>query len=270
MFKKIEDSVTCIAKYTSLKPTVGIILGSGLGAFSQELKIECKIPYSSIPHFALSSVEGHEGALLFGKINTVAVVVMQGRVHFYEGYSMDEITFPIRVLKLLGVNTLVISNAAGGMNPDFSIGDLMVISDHIHFMPNPLIGSHFSELGPRFPDMSQPYDQELSRLAFSIAEKNNLNLKKGIYVGVTGPTYETQAEYKLFRIMGGDAIGMSTTPEVIVARQMGIRCFALSVITDLGIPGKIEVLSHSMVTKAASDAEPQLAQLVRELILQLG
>lgn len=269
MLQKIKESVAYIAKSTAIRPSTGVILGSGLGAFAHEICIEAEIPYSAVPHFPVSSVEGHKGTLIFGNYKNVPLVIMQGRVHFYEGFSMQEVTYPVRVWKYLGVETLLLSNAAGGMNPNFSIGDLMVITDHIHLMPNPLIGKHIAELGPRFPDMSKTYDKELILLANSIANEQNIRIKKGIFIGVTGPTYETPAEYNLFMLMGGDAVGMSTTPEVIVARQMGMRCFAVSVITDLGVFGKIEFTSHEIVQKAASVAEPRLTGLFKEIIVRL-
>ncbi len=270
MLEKIENSIDYIVKKTRIKPELGIILGSGLGAFTHEISVVDEIRYSAIPHFPVSSVDGHKGALLFGEYCKIPFVIMQGRVHYYEGYPMDEVTYPIRVLKRLGIHTIFLSNAAGGMNPDFSTGDLMVITDHIHLMPNPLIGRHIAGSGPQFPDMSQAYDKELIRLALSVAEELKLFVRKGIYIGTTGPTYETPAEYRLFRIMGGDAVGMSTTPEVIVARQMGIRCFGVSVITDLGVPGKIEFLSHEIVKEKASAAEPRLAKLFKEMIPHLA
>jgi purine-nucleoside phosphorylase len=266
MLQKIKESASYIANRIVKRPIIGIILGSGLGNFANEIITEAEIPYSEIPHFPISKVEGHKGALLIGNYNGVPVVIMQGRVHFYEGFGMEEVTYPVRVMKYLGIETLLLSNAAGGMNPEFSTGDLMVITDHIHLMPNPLIGNHIVEFGPRFPDMSEAYDKKLIGLADSVSEAMKLNIRYGVYVGVTGPTYETPAEYSCFRHIGGDAIGMSTTPEVIVARQMGIRCFAVSVITDLGIAGHIEFLTHEQVKQAAMEAEPRLARLFTGMI----
>ncbi len=266
ILQQIRKSTGYINELTKLKPDIGIILGSGLGAFINEIEIEKEISYKQIPYFPTSSIDGHKGTLLFGRYKNKTLLIMHGRVHFYEGYSMQEITYPIRVFKYLGIKTLFLSNAAGGMNPDFEIGDLMVIKDHINIMPNPLIGPHKQQFGERFPDMSEPYDQTLIRQAFSYAEKLSIPLKQGCYIGVTGPTYETPAEYKFFKAIGGDAIGMSTIPEVIVARQMGIKCFGISVITDLGIPGKIEYLTHEIVQKAAGAAEPMMAKLLKALI----
>jgi purine-nucleoside phosphorylase len=268
MLRKIEESIDCIVNSTSIKPFTGIILGSGLGDFAHEISVETEIPYSTIPHFPVIGAEGHKGALLFGHYRNVPLVIMQGRAHYYEGFSMQEVTFPIRVMRYLGVKTLLLSNAAGSMNPDFSIGDLMVVTDHIHLMPNPLIGKHFVELGQQFPDMSEAYNKELIRLADIIAKETKNEIKHGVYIGVTGPTYETPAEYDYFRRMGGDAVGMSTTPEVIVARQMGMRCFAASVITDMGVAGRIKYLSHEIVLKEAAAAEPRLAKLLKEIIIR--
>jgi purine-nucleoside phosphorylase len=205
--------------------------------------------------------------LVFGKFGGKDVIAMQGRFHYYEGYSMNEITFHIRVFKELGVELLILSNAAGGMNPDFKIGDIMLINDHINFFPtNPLIGHNFDELGPRFPDMSEAYNKKLIEKMNDIAKKKNINIQNGVYLGLTGPCFETPAEYKAFRIMGADAVGMSTVPEVIVANHAGIKCFALSVITDLGVVGVVEKVSHEEVIKAANDAEPILTFLIRELV----
>ncbi|MBA7521399.1 Purine nucleoside phosphorylase 1 [subsurface metagenome] len=266
MLQQIKKSIAFINNLTDIKPTVAVILGSGLGAFTKDLETEIEIPFHQIPHFPETSVEGHKGALLFARHKGTPVLVMKGRVHFYEGYSMQEITYPVRVFKYLGIRSLLLSNAAGGMNPDFNIGDLMVITDHINMIPNPLVGKHTPEFGQRFPDMSQPYDQSLIDLAFSNAKKLSIQLKQGCYVSVTGPTFETPAEYRFFRVIGGDAVGMSTVPEVIVACQMEIRCFALSVITDLGVPGKIEYVTYKMVQQAAAEAEPRIASLFKSMI----
>ncbi len=270
MLQQINESVHCINNLACVKPTIGIILGSGLGAFSDEIEIAKEIPCHQIPHFPETSTNGHKGALLIGHYKGKTLLIMQGRTHFYEGYTMQEITYAIRVFKYLGIETLFLSNAAGGMNPDFKIGDLMVITDHINTMPNPLIGSHVPEFGDRFPDMSEAYDKALIDQAFISAKNLSIPLKQGCYVAVTGPTYETPAEYKFFRLMGGDAVGMSTVPEVIVAHQMGIKCFALSVITDLGVPGKIEYLSHEMVQHAAAEAEPKMAMLLKHMIKEIS
>jgi purine-nucleoside phosphorylase len=237
-----------------------------LGDFIRKFSIITKIFYRDIPHFPEPGTDGHEGALLFTEYMGRNLVIMQGRIHYYEGYTMDEVIFPVRVMKYLGVDTILLSNAAGGVNPDFSVGDLMVLTDQINLMPNPLIGKHHPELGPRFPDMSMPYDGDLLAFAEKAAQGLGIPLKKGCYVGVTGPSYETPAEYGFLRKIGGDAVGMSTVPEVIAARQMGVRCLGISVITDLGVPGKIEFLSHNMVKAAAEKAEPALAELFKKVI----
>jgi purine-nucleoside phosphorylase len=220
-----------------------------------------EIPYRNIPHFPQSTVEGHRGSLVFGKINKTNVVVLNGRFHFYEGHPMQDIIYPIRVFKQLGVENLFLSNAAGGINKIFKVGDIMVITDHINLMPNPLVGKHDPHWGERFPDMIDAYDMGLIKKAFSIPVKNKVQLRKGVYLAVSGPTYETPAEYRAFRILGADAVGMSTVPEVIAARQMGIKCFAVSVITDLGVPGKLKNLTHKEVLKAAVLAEKKMTDL---------
>ncbi len=266
MLKEIKESAAYLVEATNFKSFIGIILGSGLGDFAREIQLDKEILYHDIPHFPISSIEGHKGAILFGKYNGQPVMIMQGRVHYYEGYSMQQVTYPIRVMKQMGVHTLLLSNAAGGMNPDFSVGDLMIITDHIHLMPNPLVGEKVKDHNTWFFDMKEAYDKGLIATAMHLSAQQGLSLKRGVYIGVIGPTYETPAEYKFFRMLGGDAVGMSTTPEVIVARQLGIRCFAVSVITDLGIPGKIKFLSHEMVKTEASAAEPRLAELFKAMI----
>ncbi|MBN1596786.1 MAG: purine-nucleoside phosphorylase [Bacteroidales bacterium] len=270
MLRKIKESVTYITKHFNVKPIAGVILGTGLGSFVSEVSVENEIPYYDIPHFPDPGVEGHIGKLLLARHHKIPVVIMQGRVHYYEGFPIETVIYPIRVLKELGIETLFLSNAAGGMNAEFSVGDLMVIKDHINLMPNPLIGPNINELGPRFVDMSEPYDKALIDTAFDIAKKMDIRLRKGCYVGTTGPTYETAAEYKYLRTIGGDAVGMSTVPEVIVARQMGLRCFAMSVITDLGVPGKIERLTHQMIQQVASASEPRMALVFKHLIASLA
>lgn len=270
MLRKTEESADFINKQTSIRPLVGIVLGTGLSTFISDVKTEKSIAYREIPYFPVSSVEGHQGLLHFGHIGSTPIVIMQGRVHYYEGYSMQEIIFPIRVMKNLGVEFLLLSNAAGGINPKYGIGDLMMLEDHINLMPNPLIGTHDEKFGPRFPDMSEAYDPKLIERAYQVARNENIRLQKGCYVAVTGPTYETPAEYKFFHLIGGDAVGMSTVPEVIAARQLGMKCFAMSVITDLGVPGKIEYLSHEMVQKVAAAAEPKMSVIFRKLVASLG
>ncbi len=266
MLIAIKEAASFIREKIKDAPETAIILGTGLGKIVDHLEVDCAIDYKEIPHFPVSTVEGHAGKLISGKLGEARVLVMQGRFHFYEGYTMQEVIFPIRVMKLLGVKTLVVSNAAGGMNPDFQIGDIMVINDHINLMPNPLIGKHDPEFGARFPDMSQTYDSTLLQKAQDTARDLEINIHEGCYVGVTGPTLETPKEYEYLRIIGGDAVGMSTVPEVIAAHQMGIRVFAVSVITDLGVPGKIQKLTHEDVIKAAEKTAPQLTSLILEMI----
>ncbi|MBN1117830.1 MAG: purine-nucleoside phosphorylase [Bacteroidales bacterium] len=266
MLKKIQETVEFITKQLDFKPQIGIILGSGLGDFIKSVEIKGELLYSEIPHFPVTSVDGHEGKLLHAEYAGKQILIMQGRIHYYEGTAMEQLTYPVRIMKFLGVEFLFLSNASGGMNENFKVGDVMILTDHINLMPNPLIGKHYPEFGERFPDMSDPYDKDLIEKAEVIAQQKNIKVHKGVYVAVTGPTYETPAEYKFFRIIGGDAVGMSTVPEVILARQIGIKCFALSVITDLGIPGQIEFLTHEMVQEAAAKAEPRMAGIVLGLI----
>jgi purine-nucleoside phosphorylase len=266
MLTAINEAVSYIKKRIDQTPETAIILGSGLGKIVDHLEVEEAIDYASIPHFPVSTVEGHEGKLISGRLGEVPVLVMQGRFHFYEGYSMNEVIFPIRVMKFLGIKTLIVSNAAGGMNPDFEIGDIMVINDHINLMPNPLLGKHFPEFGARFPDMSETYNRGLLQKARALAASNGIKIHEGCYVGVTGPTLETPKEYQYMRIIGGDAVGMSTVPEVIAAHQMSMDVFAASVITDLGVPGKIQKLTHQDVIKAAEATAPLLTSLIIKLI----
>jgi len=269
MLKQIKNTANFLKQKTNCNPKAGIILGSGLGSFVDEVEIKFSIAYNEIPDFPTSTVEGHEGKLIFGLIDEKEVVVMQGRFHYYEESDIDKVVFPIRVMKFLGVKNLIISNASGGVNPNFEIGDMMIIEDHINLIPNPLVGPNFDELGTRFPDMSQPYCKKMISDAEEIAKTHKITLQKGVYVGVTGPTLETPAEYNYFRIIGGDTIGMSTVPEVIAARHMRIKCFGISVITDLGVPGKIKVVTHEDVQNVANKAKPILATLVTELIKKL-
>lgn len=248
------------------RPETAIILGTGLGSLVHEITNAYEINYKDIPNFPVSTVEGHSGKLIFGKLGDKDIMAMQGRFHFYEGYSMKEVTFPVRVMRELGIKTLFVSNAAGGMNPGFSIGDLMIITDHINFFPeHPLRGKNI-DYGPRFPDMSEAYSKELIAKAIEIAKEKNIKVQQGIYIGTQGPTFETPAEYKMFRILGADAVGMSTVPEVIVANHCGIRVFGISVITDLGLEGKIVEVSHEEVQKAADAAQPKMTTIMRELI----
>jgi purine-nucleoside phosphorylase len=266
MLAAINEAVSYIREKIHETSDTAIILGTGLGKIVDHLEVEHVVDYQSIPHFPVSTVEGHEGKLISGRLGEKRVLVMQGRFHYYEGYEMHEVIFPIRVMKFLGVKTLIVSNAAGGMNPGFEIGDIMVINDHICLMPNPLIGKHLPEFGARFPDMSQTYDPGLIQKARELSRKLNIPIREGCYVGVTGPTLETPKEYQYMRIIGGDAVGMSTVPEVIAAHQMGISIFAVSVITDLGVPGKIQKLTHQDVIKAAEKTTPKLTELIINLI----
>jgi purine-nucleoside phosphorylase len=241
MLTQFKESVAYIKTRTNVEPTIGIILGTGLGGLVKEIKIIDEIHYGEIPNFPVSTVESHSGKLIFGELGGKMVVAMQGRFHYYEGYSLQQVTFPVRVMKLLGIERLFVSNASGGVNPDFEVGEIMIQDDHINLFPgNPLIGKNFDELGPRFPDMSEPYDHKMIALAKEIAAENNIKVSVGTYAGLTGPTLETPAEYQYVRNTGADAVGMSTVPEVIVANHMEIPCFAISIITDLGVKGKIK------------------------------
>ncbi|MBS1575743.1 MAG: purine-nucleoside phosphorylase [Bacteroidetes bacterium] len=271
---QLKEAVDFIRRQFSATPEVGIILGSGLGNFVHEIEVEKEIAYSDIPHFPVSTVQGHKGKLIFGNmpagrqgVSSKKIVCMAGRFHFYEGYDATQVVFPVRVMKQLGIKALLLSNAAGGVNPAFSVGDLMIITDHISFdTRNPLIGKNIDELGPRFPDMSEPYKKEFIQKAKSIAQAKNIKLQEGVYYGVTGPTFETRAEYKLVHILGGDAVGMSTVQECIAANHMGLPVFAMSVITDLGIREEENKITHEEVLQAAKEAEPHFATIFRELI----
>lgn len=269
MLERIKSTVSFIQDNTKFTPEVGIILGTGLGGLVEDIKIEHTLNYEDIPEFPVSTVDGHHGRLIFGELGGKKIVAMQGRFHFYEGYPMEMVTYPVRVMKYLGIQHLFVSNASGGVNPDFEIGDLMIINDHINLIPNPLIGKHIPEFGARFPDMSEPYDLKLIEKAKEIAKTNGLKIQEGCYVATTGPTFETPKEYQYFRIIGGDTVGMSTVPEVIVARQMGIPCFAISIITDLGVPGKIVEVTHEEVQKVAAKAETKMTMIMEKLISQL-
>ena len=268
--EKIKETGRFLASKMKNQPQIGIILGSGLGGLVQHLEIEQEIPYTTIPNFPVSTVKGHHGSLILGKMNGVNVMVCSGRFHFYEGYTMQEVTFPVQVMKELGIKKLILSNAAGGMNPTFKIGDIMLIRDHINlFGTNPLIGPNNDEMGPRFLDMSEAYSKKMLTVAFACAKELNIHVQTGVYVGVTGPCFETPAEYRMFSILGGDAVGMSTVPETIVARHRGIEVFGLSVITDLGIVGLVEKVSHEEVLQAAKIAEPKMVRLVYEMLPKL-
>lgn len=268
--KQFKEAVKFLQKEYKHTPEVGIVLGSGLGNFTQEIEIEKEIDYKDIPNFPVSTVEGHKGKLIFGNLSGKKIVCMGGRFHFYEGYSSEEVVFPIRVLCLLGIKTLLLSNAAGGVNPSFKVGDLMIINDHIGIdMRNPLIGKNIDEFGPRFPDMSEPYKKELIVKAKDVAANLGIEVREGVYFCVTGPTYETPAEYKMIHIIGGDAVGMSTVQENIIANHMGVPVFAMSVITDLGIREDHTKITHEEVLHFAKAAEPKLAAIFKELVAVL-
>ena len=267
MLQRIQRIADHLKKTTNgFSPETGIILGTGLSGLGKEIDVKFAIAYKDIPEFPVSTVEGHPGKLLFGYLGGKPVVAMQGRFHYYEGWTMPEVVMPVRVFKFLGIKRLFVSNACGGVNPTHDTGDLMIITDHINLFPNPLLGPNINELGPRFPDMSEPYDHALIAKAKEIAAKKNIKVQQGTYVGLTGPTLETPAEYRYVRNIGGDAVGMSTVPEVIAARHMGLPCFAMSVITDMGVEGRIEKTTHEMVQRVAEKAEPSLTLIMRELV----
>jgi len=268
--QKLKESTDYIFKRYTHKPEVGIVLGSGLGNLVNEIAVEVEIEYDDIPHFPVSTVEGHHGKLILGTLSGKQIVAMAGRFHFYEGYSAAEVGYPIRVLRQLGIQRLLISNAAGGVNASFRVGDIMIITDHISFATvNPLLGPHNLSFGPRFPDMSEPYKKSLITKAKDIAAAEGIEVKQGVYFGVTGPTFETRAEYKMIRLLGGDAVGMSTVQEVIVANHMGLPVFAMSVITDIGIREEENRITHADVLHAAKHAEPKLTTIFRKLIAAL-
>ena len=270
MSREITKSVEFLKDRMTGNPKIAIILGSGLGGLVEEIKDSIEIPYREIPDYIVSTVKGHKGTWIFGKLNNVDVIVLNGRFHYYEGYSMKEVTLPIQVLKELGIEKIILSNAAGGMNPTFKIGDIMIINDHINFFANnPLLGPNEDNKGPRFPDMSEAYSKKMIKIALEIGKENNLYLQQGVYMGVTGPCFETPAEYRMFHYMGADAVGMSTVPETIAARHRGMEVFALSVITDLGIIGKVEKASHEEVLKEAAASGPKMVKLVCEMMPQL-
>lgn len=267
MITLIKQTADYISSKVANIPQTAIILGTGLGALVDHIEDKQYIPYTEIPNFPISTVEGHSGNLIFGKLGDKRVMAMQGRFHYYEGYDMKQVTFPVRVMKALGIKTLFVSNAAGGMNPSFEIGDIMIINDHINLFPeHPLRGKNYNELGDRFPDMSEPYSHRLINEAKEIAKEKGIRVVEGVYVGTQGPTFETPAEYRYFHRIGGDAVGMSTVPEVIVARHGGMEVFAVSVITDLGVEGIVEKVSHEEVQKAAQKAQPRMMEIMRELV----
>jgi purine-nucleoside phosphorylase len=270
LLSELNETAAYIRTKYPIEPEVGIVLGSGLGNFLNEITVEESISYHDIPHFPVATVEGHDGKLVFGELNGKKIVAMAGRFHYYEGYTAKEVAYPIRVMKILGIKYLLLSNAAGAVNTSFRVGDLMIIKDHISMsVINPLIGVNDDSLGPRFPDMSEPYNKELMTKARLAANNLDIALRDGIYYGVTGPTFETHAEYKMISVMGADAVGMSTVQESIVAAHMGLPVFAISVITDMGIREDDSVITHEEVLAAARDAEPKLTALFKELVAKL-
>jgi len=267
MWEKVQQTVEYIKQKTNFIPEYGVILGSGLGSFTDDIKIEFTLPYNEIPNFPVSTVEGHKGALVFGTIGEKKVVAMQGRFHYYEGYDMKEVTFPVRVMKYIGVEKLIVSNASGGVNPNYKVGSVVIIKDHINMLPeHPLRGKNDERFGPRFVNMSEPYSRKMISKAKEIAYELEIDVKDGVYLGLQGPTFETLAEYKMVKAMGGDCVGMSTVPEVIVARHMDMETFGISVITDMGDEESIDSISHDEVLEAARKAEPLVRNLIGEFI----
>lgn len=270
LIEKINDSIKFIRTKTEKEYQVGIILGTGLGGLVKEIEIEHEIDYADIPHFPLSTVESHKGKLILGKLGNKNIVAMQGRFHYYEGYTMQQITFPVRVMKFLGISTLLISNACGGMNPLFRRGDVMLINDHINLLgDNPLIGENIAELGPRFPDMSEPYNHELIKLAEEIGLENKIKLQKGVFVAVAGPNLETKAEYRFLRAIGADVVGMSTVPENIVANHMGLKVLGFSIITDECFPESLKAVDVNEIIATAMAAEPKMTLIMKEVVKRL-
>lgn len=269
MWEQVQETVNYINDKIGFTPEYGVILGSGLGSFTDDIEIEYILNYSEIPNFPVSTVQGHKGALVFGTIGGKKVVAMQGRFHFYEGYDMKQVTFPVRVMKYLGVTKLIVSNASGGVNPNYEVGSIVLIKDHINMMPeHPLRGKNDERFGPRFVNMSEPYSRAMINKAKSIAKENAIVVHDGVYMGLQGPTFETLSEYRMVKNIGADCVGMSTVPEVIVARHMELETFGLSVITDMGDEDNIEEVNHEEVLKAAQAAEPHVRLLIRELIKQ--
>jgi len=267
MWNKVQDTVKFLQEKGITTPDYGIILGTGLGNLVEKIKVELAIPYEEIPNFPVSTVAGHSGELIFGTIGNKKVIAMRGRFHYYEGWSMEQTVFPVRVMKYLGVENLIVSNASGGVNPAFKVGDIMLITDHINFIPDhPLRGKNDDRFGPRFVDMHEPYSYKMIAKMEEIAAKMDVTLQKGIYLALQGPTFETPAEYRMVKLVGADAVGMSTVPEVIVAKHMGMTCFGISVITDLGVEGIVEEVSHEEVQKVAKVAEKIVGKLVEEFV----
>jgi purine-nucleoside phosphorylase len=271
LIASIQETASFLKSNIDRDYRIGIILGSGLGNLTKEIIVHQQISYFDIPNFPVSTVQGHKGSLIFGELGGKNIVAMSGRFHYYEGYSMQEVTFPVRVMKAIGVDTLIVSNASGGMNPNFEVGDLMILTDHIYLQPeHPLRGKNHEELGPRFPNMNNAYDPELVQKGLTIAKANNIVCHTGVYVGVQGPTFETPAEYKAFFVLGGDVVGMSTTPEVVVARHGNMRVFAISVISDMGYPPeKADKVTHAFVLQKAAEAEPKMTTIIIELLAGL-
>lgn len=269
MWEKVAETVNYIKNKTNFVPEYGVVLGSGLGGFVEDIQVAFSIPYTEIPNFPVSTVQGHKGALLFGTIGDKKVMAMQGRFHYYEGYDMKQVTFPIRVMKQLGIEKLIVSNASGGVNPVFQVGDIMIIKDHVNMMPeHPLRGFNDERFGPRFVNMSEPYSKDMIAKAKMIAKTLNITVQEGVYLGLQGPTFETLAEYKMVKNIGADCVGMSTVPEVIVAKHMNMDCFGISVITDMGNEENIEEVNHEEVLEAAKKAEPHVRNLIKNFILQ--
>jgi len=269
MLEKINETTEFLRSAGFIDPDAGIILGTGLGGLTGGMENCIEIDYKDIPNFPVSTVEGHAGKLIYGDFGKKKIVAMKGRFHYYEGYGPGQVSFPVRVLKYLGIKCLFLSNAAGGLNPAFSIGDIMIITDHINLLPNPLIGPNDDRIGARFPDMGEAYDRYLIKRAHHIAQDHKIKVHKGVYLATSGPTFETPSEYKYFRIIGADAVGMSTTPEVIVARHMNLPCFAVSIITDLGVEGKIAYTTHHSVLEEAAKAEDKMTTIMTDLIASL-
>ena len=269
MWELVQETVNYIKSKTNFTPEYGVILGSGLGSFTEDIAVEFTLPYNEIPNFPVSTVQGHKGALVFGTIGNKKVLAMQGRFHYYEGYSMQEVTFPVRVMKYLGVNKLIVSNAAGGVNPHYSVGSIVLLKDHVNMMPeHPLRGKNDERFGPRFVNMNEPYSVKMIAKAKEVAKAANIEVFEGVYMALQGPTFETLSEYKMVKNIGADCVGMSTVPEVIVARHMELESFGISVITDIGSEEHLESITHEEVLKAANAAEPKVRQLIKELILQ--
>lgn len=268
MWEQVQETVNYIKEKTNFSPEYGIILGSGLGSFTDDIAVEFTLPYSEIPNFPVVTVEGHKGALVFGTIGDKKVVAMQGRFHFYEGYDMKQVTFPVRVMKFIGVSKLIVSNASGGVNHNYNVGSIVILKDHINMMPeHPLRGKNDERFGPRFVNMSEPFSRKMIVKAKELANSLQIEVHDGVYLGLQGPTFETLSEYKMVKTLGADCVGMSTVPEVIVARHMDLETFGISVITDMGNEESIDTISHNEVLEAAKEAEPKVRQLIKELIL---